>query len=67
MIVGKARQFGESRRRKRSRAAGISAIVMMAGRGQLDQPLQERFFRLEFSKPELFPYFVCLKKLARIK
>ena len=67
MMVGKARQFGEPGGRKRSRAAGISATVMMAGRGQLDQPLQEGFFRLKFSKPQLSPYFVCLEKLARIK
>ena len=67
VIAGKAAKLGDSRRKKRFRAADISAAIMMKSCGNLYQPLQEGFIRLGRAQPEFLPNLVGLEKLARIE
>jgi len=67
MIGRESRNLYDSSSQQRFRSVGISAPVMMKGRGNLDDSLQKRFFRLGFNQPDLFPHFVRFEKLARIE
>lgn len=65
--MGTFGQLCDSRREQRLPSAGISALVVMERRRDLNQPLQERFLRFRRSEPQLLPHFVSFEEPARVE
>ena len=67
MIVGEAREFHDSRGEQGFGAFGIFALVVVERGGDLDQALEEGFFRFEFEEPDFFPEFVGFEEFLRVE
>jgi len=67
MILGKARKLHDSRSQQRFRAGPIAALIMVEGGRDLDEALQECFFRLGGSEPNFFPIFMGFEEFPQIE
>ncbi len=67
MIAGEAPELPDPGGEQRFRPAPVSALVMVEGRGKLDESLQKGFFRLAFAQPDFLPDLMGLEEFAGIE
>lgn len=67
MRIGKALEAPQSRFEQRASAFGVPSRVVMKGRGNLNDALQEGLFRLRRGQPDLFPGLVGLEKVPTVE
>jgi hypothetical protein len=60
-------QTAQGRSHQGNRSRAVTALKMVEGSSDLDQPLQESFFRLLRREPHWFPMFVGFKERAGMK